>query len=377
MRLLPAGSLQLALLLAVTWPTDAASPVHGLASLPDRPLVFGYLNDLRSTNAPGIDIPRLDFDAVDVVVQGFGEPRFDGTIGFSLGKLVVYRELLIAHAHAHRKAVVLSIGGGAPERLRNAFASVAANPLRRKTFARNLFQAVARWNYDGVDIDYEFPSTPREKDNFTALMRTIHAEFKGAHTNYIVMFGVSPGFYVDQMDWGRLGGCSDFAFYFGYDWKNPANGPLINPQAAQWLSGGTERIEASTRGAIQYVLAHGFPAGKLIFGVPFYSSTHDSWPVLRETWATNRVWFSNAIDVAAAEVPFAGRWWTTPEAVQRKMAGVLDPHSSVLTNHVVLRGIGFWEFGHQDVAKPDLTTAIKEWLAARANAAAVPAAVAK
>ena len=53
---------------------------------PARPLVFGYLNDLRSTNPPAALIEQLDFDAVDVIVQGFAEPRPDGGLGFGLGR---------------------------------------------------------------------------------------------------------------------------------------------------------------------------------------------------------------------------------------------------------------------------------------------------
>src|SRR5881296_819497 len=347
------------LLLGCAAALHGAHPRHGLATLPARPLVFGYLNELRTTNSPAWTLSHLDYDAVDLVIHGFAEPKQDGALGYELGRFAFYREPLLDYAHRRGKGVVMSVGGGAPERLRDAFSAIAASSARRKKFAENLLRSVETWGYDGIDIDYEFPSSAREKSEFTALMQTVHAAFKGASTNYIVMFGASPGFYIDQFDWARLAACADFVFYFGYDWKNPANGPLCNPGATQWLSGGFEKIEASTRGALHYILSRGFPAERLIFGLPFYSSANDSWPALRETWATNRAWFSNAVDAAAGEVRFAGRWWTTPECVQRKMSSVLDTNSSVLMNRRTVRGVGFWEFGHQDVTKPDLTGAIK------------------
>lgn len=345
----------------------AAGPPRGLDTLPDRPLVFGYLNELRTTNAHHADLALLDYDAVDVLVHGFAEPKPDGSLGYGLGKFARYREPLLAHAHARRKSVVMSVGGGAPARLREAFAVIASNESRRGKFAVNLLRAASAWGYDGVDLDYEFPSNARERTEFTQLMQAVHAHFKAANTNYVVMFGVSPGFYLDQYEWAKLAACADFAFYFGYDWKNPANGPMANPGTAQWLSGGYEKIEASARGALGYVMARGFPADKLVCGLPFYSSANDSWPVLRDIWATNRLWFSNAIDAAALEVNFAGRWWTTPDCLRRKMSAVLDAAQSALTNRAVLRGVGFWEFGHQDAARPDLTRAIKDWFATRTN----------
>jgi len=300
-------------------------------------------------------------------VHGFAEPKPDGSIGQGLGKFALYRAPLLQQARARNRSVVLSIGGGLPERLRAAFASLSASDARRQRFADQLLQLTQAWGYDGVDIDYEFPSDGVERARFTELMQAVHRRFKTANSNYLVMFGVSTGFYLDQYDWAKLAACSDFAFYFGYNWKNPANGPWANPGVAQWLSGGRERTEASARGALHYILSRGFPAEKLIYGLPFYSSANDSWPVLRDIWSKNRPFFSNAIDNAALEVPFAGRWWTTPESVQRKLTAVLDPAQSQLPNRQVLRGAGFWEFGHQETARPDLTASIKDWLAARTN----------
>jgi hypothetical protein len=344
-----------------------ANPPRGLNTLPQRPLIFGYINELRTTNHHLQELARLDYEAVDVLVHGFVEPKADGSVGPGLGKFALYRAPLLQQARARQRSVVLSVGGGLPDRLRAAFASLSASEARRLRFAEQLLQVTQAWGYDGVDLDYEFPSDALERARFTQLMQAVHRRFKAASTNYLVMFGVSTGFYVDQYDWAQLAACTDFAFYFGYNWKNPANGPWANPGIAQWLSGGRERTEASARGALHYILNRGFPPEKLIYGLPFYSSANDSWPVLRDIWSTNRPYFSNAINNASLEVPFAGRWWTTPESVQRKLSMVLDPAHSQLPNRSVLRGAGFWEFGHQDTAKPDLTTAIKEWLAARTN----------
>jgi hypothetical protein len=304
---------------------------------------------------------------VDVLVHGFVEPKPDGSVGPGVGKFDLYRAPLLQQARARGRSVILSVGGGLPERFRAAFASLSASEHRRHRFADHLLRHVRQWGYDGIDIDYEFPSDAVERARFTSLMQAVHRRFKDASTNYLVMFGVSPGFYIDQYDWPRLAACTDFAFYFGYNWKNPANGPVANPGTAQWLSGGREKTEASARGAIDYILARGFPAGKLLFGLPFYSSANDSWPVLGGIWSSNRAWFSNAIDAATLEVPYAGRWWTTPDSLQRKLSAVLDPRHSQLTNRTVLRGAGFWEFGHQDPARPELTTAIKDWFAAQTN----------
>ena len=81
-----------------------------------------------------------------------------------------------------------------------------------------------------------------------------------------------------------------------YDWKNPANGPIRKPGSVQFLglSGGS--IEAAGKGAIDYVIARGYPANKIIVGLPFYSSDNRSWFNGAAMWATNRIGFLNATD---------------------------------------------------------------------------------
>src|SRR2546425_3945556 len=74
------------LLLCCTAAVDAASPRHGLATLPARPLVFGYLNELRTTNSPAWTLSQLDYDAVDLVIHGFAEPKRDGALGYEFGR---------------------------------------------------------------------------------------------------------------------------------------------------------------------------------------------------------------------------------------------------------------------------------------------------
>src|SRR5262249_2553427 len=163
-----------------------------------------------------------------------------------------------------------SIGGADAVINHAAFSAIAADPTRRVAFANHILRALRLLGYDGVDIDYECPGNATEGAEFTLLMKEIHHCLKSASQNYIVMFGCGICFYLDQMDWKRLSRYSDFACCYGYDWRNPANGPICNPGVTQWLSGGTDRIEASVRGAVDYIVTHGFPNEKLIVGLPFY-----------------------------------------------------------------------------------------------------------
>lgn len=349
----------------------AAAPARGLDTLPSRPLSFGYLNQIRSGAPAATEIANLDYAAVDAVILGFAEPHTDGSLTFTLGNFSTYRPLLVSNAHVHARSCLMSVGGAFPVSLAATFATIASNANLRAAFASNIVAALGSLGFDGVDIDYEFPQSASQRADFTLLMRDVFQRVKAVNTNYIVMFGVSPGYYLDRYDWNQLGAWTDFALYFGYDWKNPANGPLTQPGSVQYLSGGIEQIEASCRGAVHYMLAGGFPANKILLAVPFYSSGDEAWLNVRDTWLAARATYLAQIDPDFLEVQIAGNWWNTPDSIPRKLSAVLDPAQSVLTNHITLRGVGFWEFGHEAAAHPDLSNAIQAWFAE--HAAPLPA----
>lgn len=380
MRFLPFSRIEAALCLAslvvllASPHASAAGPLYGLNSLPtNRPISMGYLNALRSaTGGPAsytpsqivTEIAGQNWAGFDAVVHAFAEPNANGTIGEGLGNFSAYQAALLSEAHARGKSVILSIGGAYPERLKDQFATIAASSTLRQTFSQNVVNYLQAKGYDGVDIDWEFPDVPTGKANMTLLMQALHSAVKAANPNYIVMFGTGPGWFLGAYDFAALHLHTDFFFYFGYDWKNPENGPMTNPGVPQWTIAGDQMPEASVRGGIQYVLNKGFPAAKIICGLPFYGAGNTSWSTVRDTWAGNQAGYLVAIDPNSLEVLINGEWFTSPDAMKKKMDALLKPNSSVLTNQAIIRGIGTWEIGHEHRSHPDLSVAFAQWLAA-------------
>lgn len=349
-------------------PSPAGGPPRGLNTLPARPLVFGYVNALR--NASGQDqviadlpaaLQAANLEAFDVLITAFAEPLANGGIGTGLGAFSSYLPAVVAEGHALDKSVVVSIGGAYPASLATQFASIAASPTLRQTFSNNVVAFLRQHQLDGVDIDYEFPADAAARANFTLLMQTLHATVKAADPRYLVMFGGGPGWYLGSFDFAALHPHCDFFFYFGYDWKNPANGPLRKPGSIQWTLANDTLPEASVKGGIDYVLGKGFPANKIICGLPFYGSNNTSWSAVRTTWAANPSSF--AIHPDSFEVQIGGEWFTPPDAMKRKMDALLSSEDSALTGGAVIRGVGCWEIGHEHASQPDLSTAFAEWIA--------------
>jgi hypothetical protein len=334
----------------------AAEPPRGLSQLRQGPLSIGYLNAIRNgIGTTSQNIAALNYEALDVIALAFTLLNPDGSLDLTYGSADVYRPYLMTNAHAHSCSVLMSVVGD--------FETVTASAALRQAAATNIANALATFGFDGVDFDWEWPNTVAERDAFTAFMQAVHSTLKARSPEYIVMFVQGPGFWLNGTDWAAVRNYSDLCFLIAYDWKNPANGPIRKPGSVQFLglSGGS--IEAAAKGAVDYVVAHGYPESKIVVGLPFYSSANQSWFNGSPTWSTNRLGFLNSTDPDAREVNFNGAWWTTPDNVKQKMDALLDPRKSVLAGGRTVRGVGFWEIGHEDLEKPELTDAIKSWRA--------------
>jgi hypothetical protein len=337
-------------------PLHAAAPPRGLSQLRPGPLSVGYLNAIRSgVGTTSQNIAALNYEALDIIALAFTLLNPDGSLDLTYGSADVYRPYLITNAHARSCSVLMSVVGD--------FITVTADAGLRQAAATNIANALATYGYDGVDFDWEWPNTAAQRDNFTAFMQAVYTTLKARSPEYIVMFVQGPGYWLAGTDWAVVRDYSDLCFFIAYDWKNPANGPIRKPGSVQFLglNGGT--IEASAKGAIDYVIARGYPESKIVVGLPFYSSDNRSWFTGSPIWSTNRLGFLNSTDPDAREVNFDGAWWTSPDNVKQKMNALLDPRTTVLAGGRTVRGVGFWEIGHENLAKPELTDAIKSWRA--------------
>lgn len=72
----------------------------------------------------------------------------------------------------HRQMKVLLSIGGWTYSLNGQFKAVMSDS-GRKNFAKSAVEFVANWGMDGVDIDWEYPSTPEEGSAFTSLLKEV------------------------------------------------------------------------------------------------------------------------------------------------------------------------------------------------------------
>lgn len=313
------------------------------------PLVVGYVYELGDAAA---GVPALPLENVDIVVHAFVTADGSGNV-VGVDNFDAHRNAgLVETAHAAGKKVVLSLGGAGSTW---QMAELIGTPAQ-DTFIANVAARIDEWGYDGVDFDFEFPGNNCTPSEFTDFLNRLKTAVKNGHPERIVMFGISPGWWLGSYEWPNLAGIADYGFYFCYDWNNPERGPMTRPAGTPlWSMQSTAQIEPSCRGAIDYITGQGFPVGQLIVGLPFA--------------AANGSRYSSAGDAVKTATPdqytmeafSGGTYWTNAAAIDLKTRAVLDPAASVLSGGGVAAGVGFWEWGEENfTAGADLSTAMRQ-----------------
>lgn len=163
--------------------------------------------------------------------------------------------------------VLLSIGGwGAGN-----FSEMAADETHRKNFSKNCLAAVEQYNLDGIDLDWEYPtsssggisSSPNDTKNFNLLLKDLR-EVLGEDL-LLTMASSSSAKYVDFKTAIQY---MDFVNIMTYDMGDP---PKHN--AALYPSSMSSR---SCDESVEFHRQKGVPYNKIVLGMPFYGHGNES-----------------------------------------------------------------------------------------------------
>ena len=154
----------------------------------------------------------------------------------------------------------------------SAFVELASNSETRATFVSNIIDFVVQHNLDGVDMDWEYPSTNDEAEDYTALMTELRAaldELSGDKflTAAVIAQGDWNGQYIQSAVFDQV----DFFNIMAYDEYQAINHSTL----------------AYATTSIDYWENRGLSREKTVLGVPFYA---------RPSWAT----YSSYVDADPA-----------------------------------------------------------------------------
>ncbi|EGN94371.1 glycoside hydrolase family 18 protein [Serpula lacrymans var. lacrymans S7.3] len=167
--------------------------------------------------------------------------------------------------------VLLSIGGWTYSQAGHF--SFVTDATSRATFVSSAVQLIKDYGFDGIDLDFEYPSNSAEGQGFADLLTALRTAFSQLETSngdtvpYELTAAVSAGapnyayYVVPQMD-QALSYWNLMSYDYAGSWLTWADNQAN-------LYGGS-RTNVSTDAAIKHYLASGATASKINMGIPLY-----------------------------------------------------------------------------------------------------------
>ena len=229
-------------------PTPTPAPIFAPADFGFK--VVGYFPYYRSVTA----IPDTKFKMTNVVNYAFY--TVTGASGVTLNSPSTFTAV-IAKAKLNSAKIFMSVNGASAD-----FKTSTSTATARTTLIKAIMDNVRSYVLDGVDIDWEFPSTSDGSHTlFTALMKELSDSL---HTNgkYYLTAAITPGKYAGSIrdgietavfgyaDWFNIMVYDDFSTTVPY--KHHSDIALVNSCMNYWLT------------------ARAMPASKFVLGLPGY-----------------------------------------------------------------------------------------------------------
>jgi chitinase len=153
--------------------------------------------------------------------------------------------------------------------------NVFASDSSRKIFASTTKKLLNDFNADGIDLDWEYPTIKGapghpysldDKDNFTALVKTLR-DTLGNNKEISFAAGGFTSYINESVDWDKVTPLVDRINIMTYDLISGYD--TITGHHAGLYS--TKKQKESCDNAVNMLLAKGVPANKLLIGAAFYA----------------------------------------------------------------------------------------------------------
>lgn len=265
-------------------------------TLPCKEVIGYYPNWQWYDRAKLVNPTTIDYSKYTIINYAFFKPEINGSISSTdswaddnlLNGQPNWAQggyhpntSIVSRAHNAGVKVVPSIGGWT---LSDNFPTIAANATTRTAFANACVALIQQYNFDGIDIDWEYPGyspnsgTPADKQNFTLFLQAIRSSLNTLQVqtgkNYLLTacFGASQT-NMTNIEWANVANTLDcinlmsYDFFGTWDATTNHNAPLYAPAQGD----PTFNINSAINSLLT---TYNVPANKICAGLAFYGRSH-------------------------------------------------------------------------------------------------------
>ncbi|KAH9939318.1 glycoside hydrolase family 18 protein [Epithele typhae] len=255
----------------------AALAAQGELEAEATKIAAAYYPDWSSDQFPP---SSLDFSKFDILFYAFATPNSSN--GVSLGSASTLKALVsAAHSSSHGTKVVLSIGGWTD----STYFSQVMSSANRSTFLNACVSMVKTYNLDGIDIDWEYPNesgagNPHSSSDAANLLSFFKSLRSALGSSKIITAAVTPLPWTGSngsalTDVSAYASVMTYANIMNYDTWGASSSPGPNAPLGN-LCGNSTLPQYSAQAGLQQWTAAGFPASKLLLGLPLYGYVSQS-----------------------------------------------------------------------------------------------------
>ena len=257
--------------------------------------VVGYYPHWVADNLP---VNEIDLNVVSHVIHSFAWPNEDGSISSYDGMFGTGISDMI---HSHGAKFLLSLGGWGNHA---GFEAISGDEDLRELFIYNLISLLLTNEYDGVDLDWEFPDSQGDKENLNLLVSEMDSIFNIIDPNWMISMAVPVSnwwgqwhdfeFLVDHID-----------FFNAMTYGTHGNWSSHSGHLAPLYSSPPSDFDGSCHTNINYLSnTRGIPKNKINMGMPF-------WGVEWESSNINEPFTGTTSDIMYYDIPeLIGNGWS-------------------------------------------------------------------
>lgn len=216
--------------------------------------VVGYFPSYRNP----ADVPDVKFRMTNVVIYAFFTVNAGGTLDVVSPSTL---SAVITKARANNAKIFVGINDGSGDGKTN-FRNMASTASGRNNFTKDVMNKVRQYNFDGVDMDWEFPTTTDGTDaTFTLLMKEL-SDSLHRDARYYLSAAITAGKYaggIRDAIRAEIFPYVDFFNIMAYDdfnttvpYRHHSDYTLAQTCLNYWLN------------------TRGMPASKAVLGLPAY-----------------------------------------------------------------------------------------------------------